>query len=98
MAILKFRAENANWFWLVGALCLASCSTGNSSQGLGAYPQSVSAVDETSTIQTLRTIATAQAQARAARGAYGDFNTLVQSGFLDQRFSSATPVLRGYRF
>ena len=46
----------------------------------------------------LASIATAQAQAKATRGSYGDFNTLVQSGFLDQRFAGETPVLRGYKF
>jgi hypothetical protein len=58
----------------------------------------VSKVDETSAIQTLRTIATAQAQARAVRGAYGDFNSLVQAGSLDERFAADSPNIRGYRF
>jgi hypothetical protein len=92
--------KNRNRVWLVLLLpiFLSSCTAGDSSGGAGAYPKAVSAVDETSAIQTLRTIATAQSQAKATRGSYGDFNTLVQAGFLDQRFAEETPVLRGYRF
>lgn len=98
MTTIQWTIEKRNWIWLVAVLLLASCSSGNSSQGLGAYPKSVSAVDETSTIQTLRTIATAQAQLKATRGSYGDFSALVQAGFLDVRFGGESPNLRGYRF
>ena len=98
MSITNLKIENGKWLWLVGALFLASCSSGDSSQGVGALPKSVSAVDETAAIQTLRTVATAQTQSKAIRGSYGDFNSLVQAGLLDQRFASSTPNLRGYRF
>jgi len=79
---------------------LTSCSSGNnnSSGGLGVYPKAVGAADEASAIQTLRTIATAQGQLKAATGAYGSFEALTQAGFLDQRFAGATPNLKGYRF
>jgi hypothetical protein len=77
---------------------LTSCSSGNSNQGLGVYPKAVGAADEASAIQTLRTIATAQAQLKATRGAYGDFDVLTQAGLLDQRFAGAAPNLKGYRF
>lgn len=76
---------------------LASC-TGNSSQGLGVYPKAVGAADETSAIQALRTIATAEAQLKATQGTYGDFGALTQAGLLDERFAGAAPNLRGYRF
>lgn len=89
---------SGKWLVLVLLLLLSSCTAGDSSGGAGAYPKTITAADESSAIQTLRTIATAQAQARATRGSYGDFNTLVQAGFLDQRFASGTPILRGYRF
>jgi len=56
------------------------------------------AADEGSAIQALRNIATAQTQAKAMRGAYADFDSLVQAGFLDQRFAGSNPTLRGYRF
>jgi len=92
------KSESAKWLGLFLLFFLGSCTAGDSSGGAGVYPKAVSAVDETSTIQTLRTIATAQAQAKATKGSYGDFNTLVQAGFLDQRFASETPTLRGYRF
>ena len=95
---LLMKNGNSKWLGLIVLIFLTSCTSGNSSPGAGAYPKAVNAADETSTIQTLRTIATAQTQAKATRGSYGDFNTLVQAGFLDQRFASETPVLRGYRF
>ena len=83
---------------LAGVLLLASCSSGNSSEGLGVYPKAMGAADEGSAIQTLRTIATAEAQLKATRGSYGDFEALVQGGYLDQRFAGRTPNMRGYRF
>ena len=92
------KGESAKWLGLFVLLFLSSCTAGDSSGGAGVYPKAASAVDETSAIQTLRTIATAQAQAKATKGSYGDFNTLVQAGFLDQRFASEVPILRGYRF
>jgi hypothetical protein len=92
------KTRSGKWLVLFLLIFLSSCTAGDSSGGAGAYPKAVKAVDETSAIQTLRTIATAQTQAKATRGSYGDFNTLVQAGFLDQRFASETPVLRGYRF
>jgi hypothetical protein len=92
-ATLKFRGRS---ILLIMGILLISCSSGNSPGGL--YPKSVSAADEISAIQNLRAIATAQGQLRALRGNYGDFDVLVQSGFLDQRFSGNQPNLRGYRF
>src|SRR5258708_28970579 len=92
------KKQSAKWLGLIAIAFLTSCAGGDSSGGAGALPKAVSAVDETAAIQTLRTIATAQAQAKATRGSYGDFNTLVQAGFLDQRFASDAPIMRGYRF
>ena len=83
---------------LVGALVLASCSSGNSSNGLGVYSKAVGGADEASAIQSLRTIATAQAEMRATRGVYGNFDALTQAGLLDARFAGSTPNLKGYRF
>ena len=75
---------NGKWSLLVGlffgALVLASCSPRNSSEGLGVYPKTVGGADEASAIQTLRTIATAQRQLKATRGAYGSFDALTQAG------------------
>lgn len=83
---------------LAGVVLLASCSSGNSSEGLGAYPKAMGAADEASAIQALRTIATAEGQLKATRGSYGDFEALTQAGFLDMRFAGPTPNLQGYRF
>jgi hypothetical protein len=93
---MRIKTESAKWLALFALVFLSSC-TGESGPA-GALPKAVNAADEASAIQTLRTIATAQAQAKVTRGAYGDFNTLVQAGFLDQRFASDTPISRGYRF
>lgn len=83
---------------LVCTLLLASCGSGNSSEGLGVYPKAVGAADESFAIQSLRTIATAEAQQKNSSGSYGDFNTLVQAGLLDSRFAGGSPNLKGYRF
>ena len=80
---------------LLVALLLTSCSS--SQPGFGAYPKAVSAADEGFAIQALRTIATAQTQFKVTRGSYGDFDALTQAGFLDQRFASNMPMLKGYR-
>src|SRR5713101_7191968 len=93
---------NGKWFVVaalfVCALSFGACSSGSSSGGLGVYPKAVGAADEASAIQALRTIATAQAQLNATRGAYGSFDDLTQGGMLDQRFAGARPNLRGYQF
>jgi hypothetical protein len=83
---------------LTSLVLLASCSSGDSSQGLGALPKAMGAAEEASTIQALRTIATAEGQLKATRGSYGDFEALTQAGFLDSRFASRTPNVQGYRF
>ena len=83
---------------LTCAVFLVSCSSGNSSEGLGVYPKAMGAADEGSTIQALRTIASAEAQMKVTRGSYGDFDALTQAGYLDQRFVGSTPNLKGYRF
>ncbi|HEX3084857.1 MAG TPA: hypothetical protein VHP99_10070, partial [Pyrinomonadaceae bacterium] len=74
-----------------------SC-TNEGSEGVRALPKAVNTADETSAIQALRTIGSAQTQAKAMRNSYADFDTLVQLGFLDRRFSGTNPNLRGYRF
>ena len=83
---------------LTCAVFLVSCASGNSSEGLGVYPKAMGAADEGSTIQALRTIASAEAQMKVTRGSYGDFDALTQAGYLDQRFAGRTPNLKGYRF
>ena len=82
---------------LLSVVLLASCA-GSSSEGLGVYPKAMGAADEGSTIQALRTIASAEAQMKVTRGSYGDFDALTQAGYLDQRFAGRTPNLKGYRF
>lgn len=88
----------SGWLWLAVALFFSNCSGGNPAGNRGTLQKAIDAADETSAIQTLRTIASAQAQAKAIRGSYADFAGLVDGGFLDQRFATATPTLRGYRF
>jgi hypothetical protein len=83
--------------WLLACLLLSSCSS-NGSEGLRALPKAVNAADEGAAIQALRTISTAQTQAKAMRNSYADFNTLVQLGFLDERFAGTNPNIRGYLF
>lgn len=80
---------------LLSLLIVWSCG---SSEGLNSYTKAVGAADEGSTIQTLRTIASAQAQYRAANGEYGSFGALTKAGMLDARFAGDAPTLKGYRF
>jgi len=89
--------KNARLILLLACCLLWSCSSSNT-EGLGTYPKAVGAADEGSALQNLRTIANAQTQAKAMRNSYGDFDTLVQLGFLDRRFAGTNPNLRGYRF
>ena len=85
-------------YMLLGtALLVWSCSS-DAPGNRGSLKKAVDAADETATIQTLRTIVSAQTQAKAIRGSYADFPGLVDGGFLDARFSNATPTLKGYRF
>jgi hypothetical protein len=92
------NAKGVRLVWLLcGCLLMPACSS-SGSEGLGTYPKAVHAADEGSAIQNLRTIANAQTQAKAMRNSYADFDTLVQLGFLDERFAGANPNLRGYRF
>lgn len=83
---------------LIGLFLLTSCSRENSSEAVNALPKSIAAADETYAIQTLRTISSAQAQAKVTRGSYSDFAGLTQAGFLDERFATNSPVLKGYQF
>ena len=85
------------WTLLGIALFVCSCSTG-APGNQGTLQKAVNAADETVAIQTLRTIVSAQTQAKATRGSYADFPGLVDGGFLDARFSNPAPTLRGYRF
>ncbi len=94
--------KNGKWFVLAvllgGLLQSAACSSRTSSEGLGVYPKAMGAADEASAIQSLRTIATAQQQLKATRGAYGGFDALTLAGLLDARFAGSGPNLKGYRF
>lgn len=93
----KSRKQISGAVGLLLACLLSACSS-SGSEGLGAYPKAVNASDEASAIQALRTIATAQTQAKAMRNSYANFDALVQLGFLDERFAGANPNIRGYRF
>lgn len=83
---------------LMISIMMFGCAGGDSSNRPGSLQKAVDAADETAAIQTLRTIASAELQAKAVRGSYSDFNGLVQGGFLDQRFAGPAPTVRGYRF
>ena len=92
----RFQITSLTCLLLLVWCLFAGCSS--SSDGARALPKAVGAADEGFAIQALRNIATAQTQAKVMRGAYADFDSLVQAGFLDQRFAGSSPTLRGYRF
>jgi hypothetical protein len=83
-----------------GLICFAllSAACGTKTEGPAVYPKALGAADEGAAIQALRTIASAQTQAKAMRNSYAGFDALVQLGFLDTRFAGQNPNLRGYRF
>jgi hypothetical protein len=95
---MKFQPYLHSAVWLLLACCFLSSCSSEGSEGVKALPKAVNTVDETTAIQALRTIGSAQTQAKAMRNSYADFDTLVQLGFLDRRFSGTNPNLRGYRF
>src|SRR5437762_11804372 len=95
---MKIHSDLCVTVWLLLACFLLSSCASNGSEGLRALPKAVNAADEASALQALRTISTAQTQAKAMRNSYEDFDTLVQLGFLDRRFAGTNPNLRGYRF
>ena len=80
---------------LMLALLTMSCA---STEEPHPYTKAVGAADEGFTIQTIRTIASAQGQYRAANGEYGTFGALNKAGMLDVRFAADSPTLKGYRF
>ncbi|HEX8473120.1 MAG TPA: hypothetical protein VF666_03750 [Pyrinomonadaceae bacterium] len=54
--------------------------------------------NETSALQTIRSIAVAQENFLAANGRYGTFDELISVGALDARLSGNAPVSNGYVF
>jgi hypothetical protein len=75
-------------------VCLTSVSCQNYSSGL---QQSVERADETVATTALRAIALAQqSYAVTNEGNYGTFQQLSAGGFLDERFNSDKPALKGY--
>jgi hypothetical protein len=74
--------------------CLMSVTCQNQTKVL---PQSLARVDEAAVISTLRSIASAQrAYSLSNNGDYGTFPQLTETGYLDARFNSSKPVVRGY--
>ena len=64
-----------------------------------ALQQSTTRADEAAAISTLRTISLEQqTYAAGNNGSYGTFPQLVQAGFLDERYTSERPKVRGYVF
>jgi hypothetical protein len=63
----------------------------------GGLQQSVKRADETSALGALHTISVAQRTYSVSHeGNYGTFAQLVQGGYLDSRFDSDKPNVRGY--
>lgn len=99
---LPFRRDRAIIFVLraallsLCALLIAGCGTGPGAANT--YTKSVTAADEASAAQTLKTIAGAQASYFASHGEYGSFKDLTGSGMLDSRFNGSPPEMNGYVF
>ena len=66
--------------------------------GIPAWRNAVIAANETSAIQSLRTIAAEQRTYYIRTKEYGTFDQLIQAGALDQRYAGESPVVDGYIF
>jgi Tfp pilus assembly protein PilE len=68
--------------------------------GVPAWRNAVIAGNETSAIQTLKTITTEQRTYynQKGRSSYATFDQLIENGSLDKRFAGDEPVVEGYRF
>lgn len=74
--------------------CIASLSCQSYTTGL---QQSAGRVDETAVIGSLRTIGVAQRSYSVSNGGdYGTFQQLSEAGYLDSRFNSSKPEVKGY--
>lgn len=74
--------------------CIASFSCQSYTTGL---QQSSNRVDETAVLATLRTIGVAQRSYSVSNGGdYGTFQQLSEGGYLDSRFNSSKPEVKGY--
>jgi hypothetical protein len=75
-------------------ICLASLSCQEYSSGL---QKTVTRTDETVATAALRVISVAQQTYSVSNdGNYGTFQQLVAGGYLDDRFNSDKPTLKGY--
>ena len=75
-------------------ICLGSLSCQSYSTGI---QQSVARADETAATSALHTIASAQQTYAASNGGnYATFQQLCESGYLDARFNSGKPEIKGY--
>ena len=82
------------WSIMCVIACLASLSCQSYTTGL---QQSASKVDETAVIASLRTIGQAQRSYSVSNeGDYGTFQQLCEGGYLDSRFNSSNPEVKGY--
>lgn len=83
---------------IVSALCMLALSLFLGCQGYTTGLQkSRTATDETAVVATLQTVAKAQlSYAVNSGGDFGTFLQLTEQGFLDSRFASEKPKVRGY--
>lgn len=76
--------------------CLLSLSCSPYTKGL---QQSVARADEVTAISSMRTISMAQqTHAVGNDGAFANFRELAEAGYLESRFNSDAPQIKGYVF
>jgi hypothetical protein len=82
---------------LLALVLFLSITAAGCQQYSTALQQGAARPDDIVIISTLRTIDGAQKNYSISNnGQYGSFPQLVEGGYLDQRFSSTNPVLKGY--
>lgn len=84
--------------YLIIALLLLACGAALACQSYSTgMQQSVTKADETAAIAALHSISVAQRTYNVSNGgSYGTFAQLVSAGYLDSRFNSDQPTVRGY--
>ncbi len=81
----------------IAVLFLSCCAIISCQSYSGGLQQSVTRADETSAIAALHTISVSQrTYSISHEGNFGTFAQLVQGGYLDSRFDSEKPNVRGY--